>query len=131
MKKESYTGSPELLKSLPRGAVMQIAKKRGVTYPFIYQIAKGRANTCDVTILQELYKLALLKGEIIAEMQSHFDDFLGMNEASKLTGVTPDTMRKYIKDGKIKNYTQSIGRPRLSRNECIELQKKLMKNRRI
>ena len=63
MKKESYTGSPELLKSLPRGAVMQIAKKRGVTYPFIYQIAKGRANTCDVTILQELYKLALLKGE--------------------------------------------------------------------
>ena len=45
---------------------MQIAKKRGVTYPFIYQIAKGRANTCDVTILQELYKLAEINEQIIA-----------------------------------------------------------------
>ena len=66
MRKESYTGSPDLLKSLPRGAVMQIAKKRGVTYPFIYQIAKGRVNTCDVTILQELYKLAEINEQILS-----------------------------------------------------------------
>jgi hypothetical protein len=68
MKKKSYTGSPELLKSLPRGAVMDISKKRGVSYPFIYNIAAGKANTKDVTILEDLYRMAEINEQIQAEL---------------------------------------------------------------
>jgi hypothetical protein len=64
MKKPTYTGSQELLKALPRGAVMDIARKRNVSYPFIYNIAAGNARTSDLSILQELYKLAEINEQI-------------------------------------------------------------------
>jgi dTDP-4-dehydrorhamnose reductase len=51
------------------------------------------------------------------------DEYLTLVQSAKLIGKTTETIRNYIKTGKLKNYGTGFQRPKLSRREVVEFKR--------
>lgn len=55
---KTYTGSPELKESLPRGTMTALAKKYNLSYVFVFNVASGRAKTCIRELVDDMKNVA-------------------------------------------------------------------------
>lgn len=66
--KELFTGSDKLKRSLPHGAIMKIARKYGLSYAHVWNVANGKANTYDERVLTDLKALAEIENRITSKV---------------------------------------------------------------
>jgi hypothetical protein len=61
--RKSFTGSPELKTSLPRGTINKLSEKYGVSYAYVWSVANGKTNTYNEALFQDILILAAIESK--------------------------------------------------------------------